>query len=122
MTLILVCGGRDYANRARVYEVLDAELAAIGRDDLLVMHGRCRTGADKFADDWCVDREVDCLSVPARWRIHGKPAGMIRNRRMSDVYSPDRVIAFPGGPGTRGMIVVAKASGIEPELVDFATN
>lgn len=50
MQTILVCGGRGYANRARVYEVLDHELASIGRDDLLILHGRCKTGADKFAE------------------------------------------------------------------------
>ncbi len=37
---------------------------------------------------------------------------MIRNREMLLKEVPDLVIAFPGGPGTRGMIAFAEKQGV----------
>lgn len=36
----------------------------------------------------------------------------MRNRRMLDEGRPDLVVAFPGGPGTRNMVKLARAHGI----------
>ena len=112
MVKILVFGGRDYWDRHRLVIALDGLLAEHG-DDLIIMHGGCRTGADKMADDWALDREVDCLRVAAKWTKFGKPAGPIRNRRMGEKYKPDWAIEFPGGTGTAGMRDVCAELGIK---------
>ena len=49
----------------------------------------------------------------ARWDMHGKAAGPIRNKQMLDEGKPDLVISFPGGRGTANMIKQAKAAGVE---------
>ena len=45
--IICVCGGRDYSNRDRVFRVLDAAVAVLGSDSVMIMNGAAR-GADKL--------------------------------------------------------------------------
>jgi hypothetical protein len=48
---ILVFGGRSYREWQVVYKALDAKLIEHG-DNLIVIHGDCKTGADRFAGQW----------------------------------------------------------------------
>lgn len=110
---LLVFGGRDYQFRETVFSVLDGYLSTYG-DDLIIIHGGCSTGADRFTDQWAHDREVDCLRVPAKWIRHGSPqAGPIRNRRMAKAYRPGEAVSFPGGRGTRNMRSVCDEFDVE---------
>ncbi len=77
----------------------------------LIIQGGAR-GADHLAAQWAASRDVDCITVPARWDMHGKGAGPIRNQYMIDCYAPDLVVALPGGRGTADMVSRAKAAGI----------
>jgi hypothetical protein len=125
---VLVCGGRDFADRDRVFAVLDFCLQVskeVDPTDPLdtVIHGACgwdadedappnpMRGADALADDWAHERDMKLYRVPAAWRRLGRKAGPIRNSGML-AYCPDVVIAFPGGKGTAGMIALAKKDGI----------
>jgi hypothetical protein len=120
---ILVCGGRDYDDRDKVYNTLyqvcedrgwNSEPDQYGNTlpRVRIIHGGAK-GADSIADDfavvnWCV------LSVyPANWRKYPKAAGCIRNQQMLDEGQPDLVVAFPGGNGTADMVKRAKKAGIE---------
>lgn len=105
MARVLVCGGRDYNNIHKVYEVLDRVYAKYG-DDMIIIHGSCPTGADDLAEKWAKDREVEYMGFPARWKKEGRAAGPIRNKRMRDEANPDACIAFPGGDGTAGMVAL----------------
>lgn len=121
----LVFGGRDYGNRGRVYQILDAAVDRLGMD--LVIHGAA-TGADTLADEWAKSRGVDFLAFPAAWDVidqpgavirytkAGKPydaaAGGIRNQTMIEVGRPDFAIGFPGGSGTRDMAKRVVSAGI----------
>lgn len=109
MSLILVCGGREFNNWRLVHAVLDSALKKFANIRLMIGGAK---GADQLADNWAKSREVECLRIPARWSIYGKAAGPIRNKTMLD-EKPDLVIAFPGGPGTQHMIRVAKDAGIQ---------
>jgi ABC-type sugar transport system substrate-binding protein len=111
MTRILVCGGRAYANRQRVFEVL-ASLAPS-----VVIEGGAR-GADAFAGEWADLNQVQHIQVPADWDGAGKVAGYARNQRMLDEGKPDLVVAFPGSTGTRDMIRRAQAAGVRVLIVD----
>jgi len=117
---ILVCGGRDFADRALVYRTLDE----IKPD--VVVHGACgmdrnrmdqnkMKGADRLADDWCLARGVQSHQRPADWANLGRRAGMLRNQEMLDEFRGvlDMVVAFEGGVGTAGMVKIARAAGIE---------
>lgn len=88
---VLVCGGRDYKDRDKIYHVLDAQLAKIG-DKMLLINGGA-PGADTIAREWAVDRKVDHLTLYAKWDRFGRAAGPIRNRRMAK-KGPRLVLAF----------------------------
>jgi hypothetical protein len=110
MTRVLVCGGRDYADEARVFAVLDKFHAEAGID--LIIEGGAR-GADHLAADWAFQRGVNRDRYNADWEAYGRMAGGIRNKQMLDEGNPDLVIAFPGGSGTRNMIRQARKAGVE---------
>lgn len=77
----------------------------------ILIHGGAQ-GADVMAAEWAWKRHVHTAPVLALWGTHGKKAGPIRNRMML-LLQPDRVIAFPGGKGTRNMMEQARNAGIE---------
>lgn len=111
--ILLVCGGRDYANRDMVFRVLDWLHAKVQPVALLVQGG-CRTGADAFAREWAKDRIADghWRSYHANWQAHGRSAGPKRNAWMLHDSQPDLVLAFPGGRGTADMVSKALAAGV----------
>lgn len=98
---MLVCGGRDYTNRERIYAELDRlhALRPIG----VLIHG-CARGADAIAAKWAFEHGISVNPFPADWSTHGKKAGPMRNEKMLAEGKPDVVFAFPGGKGTSDMI------------------
>lgn len=69
-------------------------LQEVEPEPLIVAHGACPEGADKFAHAWCVfhptAREV---TFPADWKTHRRAAGFVRNREMV-LSGADLVVAF----------------------------
>lgn len=111
---VLVCGGRDYYDRGRVYQVLGSLRQQHG--NLVVIQGGAR-GADEMARDWWQShwgqgREGQLINYPANWDRDGKAAGPIRNQAMLENEHPDLVVAFPGGRGTLDMVKRSRAAGI----------
>lgn len=114
---VLICGGRDFADRAGMTRILDY-LNAFGADMGLplprfaaIIHGNAR-GADRLAGEWARLRGIPEESYPADWGRYGKRAGPIRNQEMLDRAKPDLVIAFPGGRGTTDMIARAEKANV----------
>ena len=107
---ILVCGGRDYADRERVFSTLDRIRAdrASGRYVRIIEGGAF--GADRLAQEWAIEHGMDLSTYAADWKKHGNAAGPIRNKQMLDDGKPDLVVAFPGGRGTADMVRRAKAA------------
>ena len=106
---VLVCGGRDFGDRAFVFRTLDAHHAS--EPFHVLIQGAAR-GADTYARNWAETHNIRCLSFPADWKRNGKAAGPIRNRQMLDVGQPDLVIAFPGGRGTADMVTQAMKNNV----------
>lgn len=106
----MVCGGRRYADRARVWLALDGlmpeEVAQGGA-----------SGADQHAREWCLKRKVRCSTFYPQWDEDGPSAGPMRNQIMLDKFKPDMVLAFPGGRGTADMI--RKANRARVKVVEF---
>jgi YspA, cpYpsA-related SLOG family len=96
MKAILVTGSRQWADRNLLFTYLSE-----AKPDL-VIHGKCNSGADRIADDWCdMEPVTACLRWPARWD-NGKKAGPERNQLMLDLLQDLRlggwsvmVYAFP---------------------------
>ncbi len=134
--IVLVTGGRDYADRAHVFEVLDAihrgAACAPGLEEAIhgvamIVHGACGwnesapsswellrlRGADAGADDWASDRGIALTRMPADWTKYGNGAGPRRNTAMAArlvVLGHWRalVVAFPGDRGTANMVAQAR--------------
>lgn len=106
---ILVCGGRDYKNKERLFEKLDSvnRLTPVSK----VIQGGA-WGADALAVAWAADNGIEIATYPANWKKWGSFAGSIRNAEML-AKNPDIeiVLAFPGGNGTENMINTAKHAG-----------
>ena len=109
---VIVCGGRDYDGDAPWNHVMDV-LGDLHRKTPIsaIIEGGAR-GADSLAKTWALMNGVKCVTVPANWALHGTRAGPIRNARMLHEFSPDLVVAFPGGKGTANMIQIAEQAGI----------
>jgi len=109
---VLVCGGRDYADRAFLFYTLSAE-----PDITAIIQGGAR-GADEMAKEWAGANGVACEEFKANWAQYGRAAGPMRNARMLGDGKPDVVFAFPGGRGTADMIRQARKAGVK--VVEFA--
>ena len=64
--IVLVTGGRNYADREKLFATLDA-LQPIS----ILIHGAA-AGADRLAGEWCLLRGVTCHEVHANWTAYGK--------------------------------------------------
>ena len=127
---VIVCGGRDFSDARAGYAFLDEQHAelrfthvASGVDE------KNPEGADKIAMDWAAERGIPFRGYAADWGDLSHPdalirtrrdgtqydavAGPRRNRRMFHEVLPQRVLAMPGGRGTRDMCAVARSHGVE---------
>jgi hypothetical protein len=121
---VLVCGGRDFNDRDKLFGYLDqfcldhnlkTEEDEYGNwrfSNIHIIHGGAR-GADSLADQWAIVNWVPWTEFKADWDKHGKAAGPTRNKQMLDEGKPDVVIAFPGGKGTAHMVSIARAAGVK---------
>lgn len=122
---ILVCGGRNFSNRALLWKALDRAHARW--NITAVIHGAA-PGADTLAGEWGKEHGVPVTPFPAPWHDLEHPdaiirtrrdgtkynakAGPIRNQQMLDEGKPDIVIAFPGRIGTPDMMKRAREAGV----------
>ena len=116
---VLVCGSRDWDDRATMYSVLNE----IG--PTTIREGCCR-GADKIAEDYARSHQLLCQHYPAQWGMRGKAAGPERNERMLRGEAlgrppegpPDLVLAFDlGTPGTADMVRRSIAAGVKVRVI-----
>ena len=112
---VVVGGGRYLKDRQMVWRVLDYlhQQEPITR----LAHGGC-SGADFLAELWAKQRQVPSRSYPPDWQGKGKAAGPIRNGEMLRQEVPDLVIGFPGGSGTRDLLLQAQRLNFRTLTVD----
>ncbi len=112
---VLVTGSRDWDDEYPI-DVIVAGLSCLlggANEELELIHGDCKRGADAMADTW---RDVvDVTPFPADWDRFKKGAGPIRNRQMLD-EEPDLVVAFnddlANSKGTKDCVEEARRRGI----------
>lgn len=112
MKRVIVCGGREFADRDAVFDVLISLpfFLASPRRQITVVHGAAR-GADSLAADVAEEIGYPVEAHPADWKNHGNSAGPRRNIAMLKAGA-DLVIAFPGGRGTAHMAAIAVEAGV----------
>lgn len=103
-TKILVTGSRDWTDKGMVFVQLGIILVR-APDDILVIQGRHRSGADAHAREWAgwmrkAGLPVEVKDFPADWNRYGLSAGPIRNTEMVN-FGADVCLAFIKN-GSRG--------------------
>lgn len=132
-TRVLVCGGRNFRDRALLFATLDRLHAEWKFTEFI--QGEA-PGADRLARDWaCTKREIKRWKCPAKWTDLSHPDAVIRTRRDGTKYDakagtrrnakmlewkPNLVVAFPGGSGTADMVRRARDAGVEVIEVKYA--
>lgn len=106
---LIVAGGRDFRNK----EALKTALETVAEYDLTnylvsIVSGMAR-GADALGYQFAIDNSVAVYQFPAKWDIHGKAAGMIRNEEMGK-FADGALIFWDGqSKGTKHMIKTMRA-------------
>lgn len=106
--IVTITGGRDFADRWLLFNVLD-EIHS--RHGIHLIRNGGMTGADALSSRWAYERLVNTECFGAKWGDHGKSAGPRRNNDMLAAGS-DLLVAFPGGRGTQNTIEQARRLGI----------
>jgi len=133
--IVLVTGGRDFADEALLYATLDRVHAET--PILAVIHGGCHErgksefcGADGLADDWAKSRGVRVEPYPVsdeEGERKGKRAGPERNgfcvgrlATLAGSLGAEKLcVAFPtGGPGTRDCMRQARGARVEVVVIE----
>lgn len=96
---VVVTGGRNYHDSERVFRELDLLHASNLGPITHIAQGGAK-GADALASAWALLNGIPDTTYRADWQGKGKFAGPYRNGRMLDEFSPNLVLAFPGGKGT----------------------
>jgi len=113
---VIVCGGRSYADKERVWGVLNKIHATTQIDE--IVHGGA-AGADYLAKLWArMHFGVTETEFRADWKRDGKAAGPKRNEIMAK-YGAELCVAFPGGSGTADMVRRAERRNIPIQKVDW---
>ncbi|MGH7921891.1 MAG: DUF2493 domain-containing protein [Candidatus Dormibacteraceae bacterium] len=99
---LLVCGSRDWMDHETIRALIERERPQV------VIEGGAR-GADRIARTVAEALGIDVEEYAADWKVHGRAAGPIRNRRMLIEGKPDLVVAFTDElhqrrTGTRDMV------------------
>jgi hypothetical protein len=113
---LLVCGGRAYSNRQRIFDVLDTFILRQWRPHILIEGGA--SGADRLAAGWAETRGIFVCRCPAPWYHRGRSAGPWRNQMILNFFRPDYVIAFPGGAGTADMVRRTMQAGVPFAVIE----
>jgi YspA, cpYpsA-related SLOG family len=98
---ILVTGSREY----RGNEVLrELSLLAMehGPENLTVVHGACRSGADALARLAARALGIREEPHPADWKQHNRAAGPVRNAQMVSLGAGLCLAFYQPGAGNRG--------------------
>jgi hypothetical protein len=114
---VIVCGGRDFVDVPKLWRYLDEIAKATpirciidgASDDVTGPY----VGADYWAHQWALSRNIPTARFHAHWKKLGRAAGPMRNRDMAARSDASLVVAFSGGRGTKSMIETAKNAGIE---------
>lgn len=108
--IALFCGSREWTDWAAIEA--DISQIAAAHPKAIVIHGGQR-GADTIAGVLGRQYGLHAAGLRALWSHFGRGAGPLRNEALLRLR-PDVVYAYPlGGPGTRGMIDLARAAGVE---------
>lgn len=107
MMKTIICGSRDIND----YELVKDAIKESGFEITEVVCG-CAKGIDLLGDKWGRENNIPVKYFPAKWKIHGKSAGIIRNKEMVE-YADACIAITNGSKGTASTIDFSKEKGIK---------
>lgn len=119
---LIVAGGRDYADYARLCATLDAGRAGpLCSYTVAIVCGMAR-GADALGRRYALEHGLRVYEFPADWNTLGKRAGYVRNEQMA--AAADGLLAFWDGQsrGTANMIESMRHRGKPVKVVLFGES
>ena len=115
---VIIAGSRSFND----YELLREQCLSILQEKMrthrvVIVSGHAR-GADSLGERFAKEFSLPFELHPAKWRLLGKAAGMVRNAEMAKCS--DALIAFWDGEssGTRHMISFARKRGLEVSVIN----
>ena len=115
---VIIAGSRSFND----YELLREQCLSILQEKMrthrvIIVSGHAR-GADSLGERFANEFRLPFELHPAKWRLLGKAAGMVRNAEMAKCS--DALIAFWDGEsrGTRHMINFARKIGLEVSVIN----
>lgn len=121
MFVVIVVGSRSFNDLSLMYNKLDYYLQK--QDKVLIVHGGAN-GADKLADMYAKDRNIETKVFLPDWNKHGKKAGILRNIEMFEYASKFQnrgCVAFWDGTskGTKNDIELSEKYNVPLRIVEF---
>ena len=116
---LIIAGGRDFNDHARLTEVMrKGWLGPLRGKQVSVVCGKAR-GADASGEQFARALGLHVYEFPADWNTHGKRAGFMRNADMA--HFADGLLAFWDGEsrGTDNMIQQMKRLGKPVKVVRY---
>ena len=103
---IIIAGSRIIPDKEVVWSDLEFRVGIYGGLDQIEVVGGLAKGADQIGKEFADYYGFPFSGFPANWDLHGKSAGYIRNKEMSE-YA-DELIAYWDGKsnGTKNMIAL----------------
>ena len=119
MSVILICG-----TRGNYTQIVHTYMDALGLPiTTLVIHGGCKSGADRHVKHWCRRQSIHTAVIDALWYTMSASAGPIRNEVMVQLTKKlgGRAIAFWDGKssGTESTIDLCEQYGVDCTVVDI---
>lgn len=121
---VIVAGGRDFDDYAKLKAVLDATFADRNQS-IEIVSGHAK-GADMLGERYAFEKNIPCKVFPAEWNKYPIRAGFIRNSQMTEyaMRETPMLIAFWNGTshGTADTIEKAKKANIECVIVHYDSS
>lgn len=117
MFRVIVAGSREFKDYQLLEKTLD-DFLQDRKEPTRILCGMAH-GADELGLLYAHRHNYELEKHPAKWDIHGKRAGFIRNEEMAN--NADALIAFWDGEshGTKDMIKCAKEHGLHVKVIRY---
>lgn len=116
---VIIAGSRSFNDYALLREhCLSILQEKMKTHRVIIVSGHAR-GADSLGERFANEFRLPFELHPAKWRLLGKAAGMVRNAEMAKCS--DALIAFWDGKsrGTGNMIKFARRNGLDISILDY---
>jgi hypothetical protein len=115
---VIIAGSRSFHDYDLLKRKMDNYLRNKNKDEIIIVSGTAR-GADKLGEKYATDNNFELMKFPAKWKLHGKGAGYIRNEEMAK-YADACVLFWNGETaGTNNMKENAEKYNLQLRIVYF---